>query len=258
MVAIIGRAKTGKLLRVLRPVKPSAVYDAAADRRAVSVHILCGRMRDDIRTPLKGAAVNRRSEGVINDERNAVRVCRLSESFNIKHGKRRVCDRLAKDRFCVGAESSIQLFVRAVGRNKGKVDAHLLHRNREEVEGTAVNGGGCDHVVSTGSNVEYRIEVCGLTRRGQHSGSTALKLADLRGNEVIRRVLESGIKIAGSLKIKELSHILARRVFEGRALNDGNLSGLAVSGGITALHAFGFDFEVRHFSYLTFYSLYCL
>jgi hypothetical protein len=52
--------------------------------------------------------------------------------------------------------------------------------------------------------------------------------------------LQTGVKITRRLKVKQFAHFGTAFVLEGGALNDGNLAGLAVAGGVTALHAFGF------------------
>ena len=46
------------------------------------------------------------------------------------------------------------------------------------------------------------------------------------------------------IQIKELSHILGSIVFEGSALNNGNLTGFAVAGLITSLDAQGFSTKI--------------
>ncbi len=53
-----------------------------------------------------------------------------------------------------------------------------------------------------------------LPRGGQHGRRPALKLRNLCRHVVVGGVLQSGIKVARSLQIKKLSHILAGGVFE--------------------------------------------
>ena len=144
------------------------------------------------------------------------------------------------------AAKVLELFFGGVGGDESGFNAHLGHGDGDEVEGAAVDGGSRNHVVAAGGNVENGIEVCRLTRGGQHCGSSALKLADPGGNGVAGGVLKSGVEVARCLKVKELAHILTGAVFKGSALNDRYLSGLSVTGSISALNAFCFYFIVRH------------
>ena len=75
------------------------------------------------------------------------------------------------------------------------------------------------------------------TGAGQHGCAAAFQRRDFRRNMVARRVLQAGIEIAGRFEVKELAHVLARGVFEGGGLDDGDLAGLAVFGRITGLNA---------------------
>ena len=59
----------------------------------------------------------------------------------------------------------------------------------------------------------------------------------LAATTVAGGVLQTGVEIAAGFQIKELAHILAGVVFEGGALNDGNLAGFAVFWRITGLNA---------------------
>ena len=82
-------------------------------------------------------------------------------------------------------------------------------------------------------------EVCGLSAGGKHSGGAAFQLADLFGYHVAGGVLQAGIEIAVCLQIEQLAHVLAGSVLEGGGLDDGDLTGFAVAGGVAALHTDG-------------------
>ena len=68
-----------------------------------------------------------------------------------------------------------------------------------------------------------------------------LKRGDARRDGVVRRVLQAGIEVAVGLQVKQLAHVLAGGVLEGGGLDDGDLAGFAVAGGIAALYAQGID-----------------
>ena len=96
-------------------------------------------------------------------------------------------------------------------------------------------------MIAAGGNVEHRIEACRLTGGSQHCGGTALKLGNLFCNIVVGWVLKAGVKIAGGFQIKEFAHVRAGRVLEGGALNNRELTRLAIPRRIAALHTFCAD-----------------
>ena len=237
VVAVVWGAQAGELLRVCHPVKLAAVHDRAANHCTVTVHILGGGVGHDIRAPLEGAAVDRRGEGVVHDEGHAVGMSCLGELLNVQYGQSRVGDGLAKDGLGVGLEGRIQLFLGAQRVHKGRCDAHFLHRDRDEVERTAIDGAGRHDVVARFADVEQREEVGRLTAAGQHSRRAAFQLADLFRHQITGRVLQAGIEVAVRLEVEQFAHVLAGRVLEGGGLDNGDLAGFAVAGGVTALHA---------------------
>ena len=105
-------------------------------------------------------------------------------------------------------------------------------------------------MIAAGGDIKDGKEGCRLTGAGQHGGGAALQLADLGRHRIAGGILQSGIKIAAGLQIEKLAHIITAGIFKGGALNNGDLAGFAVSGGITALHTFGFDLKITHFSIL--------
>ena len=101
-------------------------------------------------------------------------------------------------------------------------------------------------MVSAGGDIEQGKEIGRLARRGQHSRRAALQRGDLGRHKIVGGVLQAGIKIARGLQVKQLAHILAGGVFERGGLNDGNLPGFAVAGGISSLDADGFNALLAH------------
>lgn len=89
------------------------------------------------------------------------------------------------------------------------------------------------------AEVEQGKEAGGLAAGGQHTGGAALQPCDLGGHQVAGRVLQTGVEMAAGLQVKQFGHLVRGVVFEGGTLNDGDLTGLAVCGGVAALHADG-------------------
>jgi len=101
-------------------------------------------------------------------------------------------------------------------------------------------------VVAAGADVEQGEEVGRLAGARQHGGRAALELCYLGRDEVVRRVGEAGIEVAAGLEVEELAHRLGGRISERRALDDGDLTGLAVSRRVAALHALGVLLIIAH------------
>ena len=164
MIALVGGAKTGEFVGMLCPVEFAGVNYRAADRSTVTVHILGGRVRHDVRAPFKRAAVDGGCKGVVYDERHAVAVSDFCEFLNVEHLNGGVCDSLAEYELGVRPERSLKLLLGAVGGDKGEVDAHLSHCDSKEIICAAVYGGGGYHMVAAGGDVEYGEEIRRLTR----------------------------------------------------------------------------------------------
>ena len=237
VVAVVRGAQAGELLSVGHPVELAAVHDGTAQHRAMTVHVLGGGVGHDIRAPLKGAAVDRRGEGVVHDQRHTVGVSSLGKLLNVQHGQGRVCDGLAEHHLGVGLECGVQLFLGAQRVHEGGFNAHFLHGDGDQVEGAAVDGTGCHDVVACFAEIEQGKEVCSLTAAGQHCGRAAFQLTDLLSHKVAGGVLQTGIEVAVCFQIKQLAHILAGGILKGGGLDNGDLAGFAVAGGVTALHA---------------------
>ena len=142
MIGGIRFRQTREFILVRFPVKVAAVHNHAAHGGGMAVHVLGGGVGHDVRTPLEGPAVHRGGEGVVDDEGHAVGVGRLGELLNIQDGEGGVCNGLAEHRLGVGPEGGVQLLLGAVRVHEGELDAHALHGDGEQVEGTAVDGGG--------------------------------------------------------------------------------------------------------------------
>ena len=52
---------------------------------------------DDVGAPLDGPAVHRRGEGIVDDQRHPVGMCRLRETLDVQHRQGGVRDGLAED-----------------------------------------------------------------------------------------------------------------------------------------------------------------
>ena len=159
------------------------------------------------------------------------------EAFDIEHGQCWVCYGLAEHRFSIRLECRLKFFIRASRRDEGEFDAHARHGVREQIVSTAIDRGRAHHVVATSCDVEDGKEIRCLPRRSEHGSTSAFEFTDLRGNGVVRGILQAGIEVSSFLKVEELPHELARVVLPGSALVDRDLTWLCIARMITALHA---------------------
>lgn len=238
VIAFVGRRESRILILVSEPVEIARIDDRAADLRPVPVHIFRRGVRDDIDAELEGTAVDGGREGVVDDEGNAVLVGDFGEEFEVEDIERGVGDRFAEHRASIRLERGVEFVFGRVGTHEGEVDSHPLHRDGEEVVRPPVDRGGRDDVIPCGAEVEDGEEVRGLSGGGKHPRSTAFEGGDLRGDDIARRVLQTSVEVPGGFEVEELAHRGARLIAERRALNDRNLTRLAVFRTISRLNAF--------------------
>ena len=212
MVALVGRGETRELVRMGHPIKLAVIDDHATQVGRMPIHVLSGRVRDDVGAPLKGTAHHGRREGVVDHQRHAVVVRGLGKALDVEHGQRGIGDSLTKDELGVGLEGSLELLVGAVGGNKRAGDTHTAHGVGEQVVGAAVDGRTRDHVIGGAGNVKDRKEVRSHARAREHRSGAALHLADLSGNQIARGVLQTAVEVARLLQVKQLAHVLGRVV----------------------------------------------
>ena len=246
MIALVGRGETRELVCMGHPVKLAVVDDHATQVGRMPIHVLGGRVRDDVGAPLKGTAHHGRREGVVDHQRHAVVMRGLGKALNIEHGKGGVGNRLAKDELGIGLKGCLQLLIGAVGGDKRASHAHAAHGVGEQVIRTAVDSRARDHVITGTGHVKDREEVRGHARTREHRSGAALHLADLGGNQIARGILQTAVEVARLLQVKQLAHVLGRVVFPRGGLVDGHLARLGISRVIAALNTCSSDGLLAH------------
>ena len=241
VIGLVGCAKAGELLCVLVPIEVAAIDHYASDLSGMTVHVLCGGVRDDVATPFEGTAIDGCGEGVVHDKGHTMLVSHLGETLYVEHITTGVRDGLAEETFCVGTETSLDTLVIPIGVNEGAFYAQFLQRHAKEVEGASVNRVGRDEMVASLTDVEDGIEVCGLSATGQHSSDSTFQSGNLLGDGVVRGVGQTGIEIAAVLEVEESGHLVARLVAVGCTLIDGELLGFAFPRLPSAVDADGFE-----------------
>ena len=243
VIGLIGSCELGVLV-TLCPVKATAVNDSTANDLRVTVHILCCGVDNDIRAVLKGTAENGRCKGVVDEERNAVRVSEVCVSLNIKNDERGVCYSLAKEKTGVLIKVGGYFLVGHIGSYKSYVYSESLESYRKEIDSSAVDRGHTDDVLTCGRDVEDRKQVCRLTGGGENTARAALKIGYFLFNRVNRGVGNAGVHMTCNLKIKKIAKVICAVIFICSALAYGENSGLSVCGRVSRLNTFSFYFIV--------------
>ena len=159
MVGVVRSGEAREFLRMGHPVEIAGVDNRAAHAGSVAVHVLGGGVRDDVHAVLERTAVDRRREGVVDDQWHAVTMRCVRELLEVEHDKRRIGDGLAEHGLGVRLERGLKFLFGAVRADECAFDAHLAHGHVDEVERAAVDGGGGDDVVAVVADVEQREEV---------------------------------------------------------------------------------------------------
>ena len=163
-------------------------------------------------------------------------------AFDVKDFHTGVGEGFPEDELGIGPDGGFNLRVGGIGLEEGDADAQFGEGDAQQVEGAAVDVVGGDDVVSGAGYVDDGKEVGGLAGRGEDGTHAAFQGIDLGGCLVHRGVLEAGIEVAGFLQVEQAGHLVGGLVFEGGALDDGNLPGLAFPGLVACVDAEGVKF----------------
>ena len=81
---------------MLLPVKIAAVNNAPSHAHGMAIHVFGGGVSYNVGPPLKGAAVYRRGERIVHNQRDAVVMGYFGKTLNIQDDQRRIGQRLRK------------------------------------------------------------------------------------------------------------------------------------------------------------------
>ena len=245
VIAFVRFRKPRELVLVRFPVKISAVHDDAADGARMPVHVFRRRVNHDVRAEFKRTAEHRRCKRVVHNQRHAVPVSDFRHFFNVEHRSRGIGNGFGKNRFRVRAKRFLNFLRGSVLIDKRYVDPELFHRHLKQIERAAVNARRADKMVARFAKIENREKRRGLPGRREHRGNAAFKRGNFRGNGIIRRILQTRVKITRRLQIEQIRHLRAGIVFERRALVNRQNARFPFLGLPAFLYAFGFD--LHHF-----------
>ena len=233
VVAGIGRGD-GRELAARGPIEGAGVDDHAAEGRAVPAEELGGRVHHDVGAVLDRAHPVGGPEGVVDHERDVMRVRDLGERVDVGNVGAGVSERLQEERLGVGADGGLHLRM-VVGVDEARLDAELRERVGEQVERAAVDGLLRDHVVAgLGERLQRVGDRGGAACRGQRRDAS-LERGDAPLEHVLRGVGEAAVDVAGIGEAEAVGRVLGVVEDVGSRLVDGHRAG--VGGGVGALLA---------------------
>ena len=131
----VARVLFGKLreLAALGPVELAAIHNHAAESRTMTTDELGGRMHHDIGTVFNGANQIRRTEGIVDHQRNLVLVGDFGDSVDIRNVGMRVAEGFDKDELRVALDSGFDA-LEVVSVNESRFDTEVAERVLQQVE----------------------------------------------------------------------------------------------------------------------------
>jgi len=114
MIGFVRSGQAGEFVGMRIPVEIAAVHDSTAYACRMAVHIFGCRMRHDIGSPFERAAVDRRRECIVDDQRNTVAVGDTGKLLDVQHAHARIRQGFAEQCFCVWTESGRDFFFRSI------------------------------------------------------------------------------------------------------------------------------------------------
>ena len=165
-------------------------------------------VHDDVRAVLDGAQEVRRRKGVVDDDGDALRVCRLGDGLDVHEVSIRVADGLDKDAFRVRTDGIGEPLCARLRLDEGHVDAPVLCRVREEVVRTTIDGLLRDDVVALmGERLDRRRDRRCARGKGE-CRCAALKCRDALFKDVLCRIHQTSVDVPRILERKAVGGVL--------------------------------------------------
>ena len=233
--AVVARVRVNELWELARsdPVELAAIDEDTAERRAVTADELRGRMDDDVGAVLERTQLIRRRERTVDDERDLVLVRDIGDSLDVDEVGVRVADRLDVDGTRILLDGLLEDLDALRRIDERRLDAVVRERVLKEVVGAAVDRRSCDDVLAVMDECLERLRDSSCTRCDSNGSDAAFECGDTLGEDILRRVRQAAVDVAGILQCKAVSSVLRVVEHEGRRLVDRYSA--RVRGGISLL-----------------------
>ena len=190
------RVGDGGIFAAGSPVKAAAVDDDAAERRAVAAEELGGGVDDNIRAVLDGTDEIRRTEGIIDHERQTVLVREDREGVDIRDVAVGVAEGLDVDGSGIGLDGGLDLR-EIVDVDESGRDAEVREGMLEQVIAAAVDSLLGDEVAAILAKGFERVGDGGCAGGHSQGGDAAFERGDALFQHVLRGVGQSAVDVAG-------------------------------------------------------------
>ena len=194
---IVGFVRRSEFFETARasPVKFAVFNDEAAEGRAVAADEFRSRMDDDVSTVFERAEEERRSKGVVDDDRKAVVVCDFGDSFEVRNVDGRVAEAFEVNGFGL----VVDVFgkgLRVVGIGEVRRNAEVFEGFAEQFDCAAVQGRSSDDFVTSTGEVDDGVGDSRSAAGCSQTGCAAFEGCDTFFQDVLRRVGQTAVDVA--------------------------------------------------------------
>lgn len=190
-------------------------------------------MDDDVGAVLERAQLIRRRKRAVDDERDLVLVRDIGDSLDVDEVGVRVADRLDVDCTRILLDGLLEDLDALRRIDERRLDAVVRERVLKEVVGAAVDRRSCDDVLAVMDECLERVRDSSCTRCDSNGSDAAFECGDTLGEDILRRVRQAAVDVAGILQCEAVSSVLRVVEHEGRRLVDWYSA--RVRGGISLL-----------------------
>ena len=189
------------------PVELAAIHNDAAESRAVTADKLGRGMHHDVGPVFDRANQVRRTEGVVDDQRDLVLVGDCRDGVDIRDVGMRVAERLDKDELRVALDGRLDT-LEVVRVNERGLDAESAERMLQQVESTAVNRALGNHMVPAAGESRDGVGDGSSARSDCESGCTAFQGGNALFQDALGRVGDTAVDVTASLQNEAVGGVL--------------------------------------------------
>ena len=157
----------------------------------------------------------------------------IGDSLDVDEVGVRVADRLDVDGTRILLDGLLEDLDALRRIDERRLDAVVRERVLKEVVGAAVDRRSCDDVLAVMDECLERVRDSSCTRCDSNGSDAAFECGDTLGEDILRRVRQAAVDVAGILQCEAVSSVLRVVEHEGRRLVDRHSA--RVRGGVSLL-----------------------